>query len=354
MEPIRDSVILPLDEDSQVPAARRAARELAQRIGLSPEAIARAELVAVELAGNILHHAARGRLYLASTASADALQIIATDAGPGIPNPTQAIRDGFSTSTTPGFGLGAIGRLASDFDLYTQTESQTGPRPGKGTVISAIVAESRDATLHPTLAVLSTPLEGETLNGDSWVVFTSPSRNRTVYTLIDGLGHGVFACEAAGTARNITEKSLQAEPDLPLDQLLERMQNPMRATRGAAITLIAVTQNEITCCGVGNISTTLHAPNGADRTLVSSNGTLGHRIPRLQEFRYPYSPNTLLVMHSDGISTRWRMGLYPGLTERAPATIAGVLYRDSARGRDDATVLVARLGTEPYTGAAFA
>ncbi len=332
-------MVLPVEEESQIPAARRAARDLAEALGLTPQAVARAELVAVELAGNLLHHAGRGHLFLSSTAAGDELQLIAADTGPGIPSVPQAMQDGFSTSTTPGFGLGAVDRLAAGFDLYTQL--------GKGTVISATLGESKGASrLAGTTAVLSTCIEGETLNGDSWTVFTG--EHRIVYTLVDGLGHGLYASEAAAIARTIAEAALAEDPDLSLTALLDRMHNPMRATRGAAISLVAVAPGPgslgtVACCGVGNISCTLHGPDGTERTLVSNNGTLGHQMRKVQEFRYPYAPGTLLVMHSDGISNRWRMGLYPGLTERAPATVAGVLYRDSVRGRDDATVLVSRL-----------
>jgi anti-sigma regulatory factor (Ser/Thr protein kinase) len=337
MEPIRNAVILPVEEESQIPAARRAARELAETLGLSANATARAELVVVELAGNLLHHAGRGRLFLSSTAAGDELQLIAMDAGPGIPSVPQAMRDGFSTSTTPGFGLGAVDRLAADFDLYTQL--------GKGTVISATLGEMKGTSQHTkSTAVLSTSLEGETLNGDSWTVFTG--QNRTVYTVVDGLGHGLYASEASALARTLAEKSFAEDPSLSLTVLLERMHGPMRATRGAAISVVAVTPGQVTCCGVGNVSCTLHGPDGTDRTLISNNGTLGHQMRKVQEFRYPYAPGTLLVMHSDGVSTRWRMGFYPGLTEKAPATVAGVLYRDAVRGRDDATVLVSRLGAD--------
>jgi anti-sigma regulatory factor (Ser/Thr protein kinase) len=340
MEPIRDSVLVTLEEDSQVPVARRAARDLAQRVGLSADAIARAELATVELAGNILRHAARGALTLAPSLSGNGVLIVAADSGPGIPAVHQALADGFSTSTTPGLGLGAVRRLAASFDLYTQVS--------KGTVLTALIADE-PASLNST-AVLSTAMTGETLNGDSWLIVDLPQANRTVYLLVDGLGHGHYACEASGTARNIAEKSFADEPDLALDLLLERMHGPMRATRGAAIALISVEPAQITCCGVGNISCTLHAPEGTDRTLISNNGTLGHQMRRIQgrvqQFRYPYAPNTLLIMHSDGLSTRWRLGLYPDLAQHTPATIAGVLYRDAARHRDDATILVARLGLD--------
>jgi hypothetical protein len=52
----------------------------------------------------------------------------------------------------------------------------------------------------------------------------------------------------------------------------------------------------------------------------------------------------LLIMHTDGIGSSWSLADYPGLVRAHPALVAGVLYRDFARGRDDATVVVARTG----------
>jgi hypothetical protein len=48
------------------------------------------------------------------------------------------------------------------------------------------------------------------------------------------------------------------------------------------------------------------------------------------------------VLHSDGISTHWSLSDYPGLAQHDPAIITGVVYRDFARGNDDATIVVAR------------
>lgn len=61
---------------------------------------------------------------------------------------------------------------------------------------------------------------------------------------------------------------------------------------------------------------------------------------RRQAFTYPWSPDAVVVLHSDGLRTRWRLDAYPGLARRHPSLIAGVLYRDFARRRDDVTVLV--------------
>jgi hypothetical protein len=50
-----------------------------------------------------------------------------------------------------------------------------------------------------------------------------------------------------------------------------------------------------------------------------------------------------VILHSDGIATRWQLDAYPGLTACHPGVIAAVLYRDFRRERDDATVLVAKV-----------
>jgi hypothetical protein len=65
-------------------------------------------------------------------------------------------------------------------------------------------------------------------------------------------------------------------------------------------------------------------------------------VRKIQEFTYPWSPEALLILHSDGLATHWDLNTYPGLTARHPSLIAGVLYRDFARGRDDVTVMVAK------------
>jgi hypothetical protein len=50
----------------------------------------------------------------------------------------------------------------------------------------------------------------------------------------------------------------------------------------------------------------------------------------------------MLLMYSDGFATHTSPSSYPGLSLRDPTLIAGVLYRDFARGSDDATVIAAR------------
>jgi hypothetical protein len=79
------------------------------------------------------------------------------------------------------------------------------------------------------------------------------------------------------------------------------------------------------------------------RHLVSHSGIVGHAARRAQLFDVPYPPDALVVLHSDGLTSRWDLARYPGLAMRHPALVAAVLYRDFSRGSDDVTVFVARV-----------
>ena len=79
------------------------------------------------------------------------------------------------------------------------------------------------------------------------------------------------------------------------------------------------------------------------RHLVSLNGIAGHNARKIHAFEYPCTDG-LLIMHSDGLGTSWTSQLYPGFARLNPMLLAGLLYRDFARRRDDATVVVARTG----------
>lgn len=345
MGPIRQSAAIVIEDPTQVAVARRAALEAARRLDFSEEVISDCEIVAVELANNILQHAgpastAQGRIYIGSTVDGSAVQIIAIDKGHGIANIRSAMQNGFTTAATPGLGLGSVQRLAAECDIYSSR--------GKGSVVSAIITptshEIHGSKPAPAAtAVISTPLPGERVNGDSWSV--ASAGGRTLILMVDGLGHGLYASEAAALAVSLFDRIVGERPEIPLAALIEQMHGPMRATRGAAVLVVAIdpTRRQIECCGVGNISCALQAPDGRSQSIVSHNGTVGHQMRRIQPFTYVYMTQSLLIMHSDGLAAHWKFAEYADLIRHTPATVAGVLYRDAWRGRDDATILVSRL-----------
>jgi len=108
-----------------------------------------------------------------------------------------------------------------------------------------------------------------------------------------------------------------------------------------AIGFIDVARRELRYAGVGNISGFLWR-NGNPRHLLSHPGIVGHDMKTLREVSYELGPNALLLLYSDGITTHWSLDSYEGLLSRDPTLIAGVVYRDHSRRRDDATVVVLR------------
>ena len=115
-----------------------------------------------------------------------------------------------------------------------------------------------------------------------------------------------------------------------------------RAGAAVAIARLDRVAREVRYAGVGNISgVILDTRTGATTSMVSQNGTVGYAIRKIQVFQYPWTEESLLLMHSDGLATHWSLDRYPGLGQRHPSLVAGVLYRDHKRGRDDVTVLAA-------------
>ncbi len=187
------------------------------------------------------------------------------------------------------------------------------------------------------VGIVNVAMPGQSVCGDGWRTQWLNGRWRAL--VADGLGHGLFAEEAAQEAVRVFEQNA----DQPIIEVMHRLHGALRKTRGAAAAIVNFnpSQGDIGFAGVGNISAMLLAP-GTSRSMVSHNGTLGAEMRRVQEFVYPWPANALLLMHSDGLATHWKLDQYPGLLQRHPAVIAGVLYRDFKRNRDDVTVLCAR------------
>lgn len=108
-----------------------------------------------------------------------------------------------------------------------------------------------------------------------------------------------------------------------------------------AIAKLDLQQRVLQFAGVGNIGASIVSPDSS-RGLPSHNGTLGQHFTRVQEFSYPWNSDNILVMHSDGLATRWDLRKYPGIWSKHSSIIAALLHRDFGRSRDDVTVFVAK------------
>jgi anti-sigma regulatory factor (Ser/Thr protein kinase) len=325
------TVVVPVQDSSQVGTARRAAVAAAERLGAVESDAGKVALIVTELATNLARHGGGGELLLRSLAEpAAGLEIIAIDRGPGMANVDEALRDGFSTGGTNGVGLGAVRRIADQYEIFSVH--------GAGTAVLARVRLSRSAAADDVMvAGVSVAKPGEAVCGDAW----SWASDGTGWSVLvaDGLGHGIEAAAAAAEAVRIFREHVTDSGE----DILDAAHRAMRHTRGAAVAIAEVrpARGQLLFTGIGNISGTILGADAA-RSLVSHAGIVGHECRKIQTFSYPWAKRSVLVMHSDGLQTRWTLDRYPALRVRDPAVLAAVLYRDFARGRDDVTVVAGR------------
>lgn len=331
------AIALTIDDSSKVGEARRLVKAICARLGLDETTCGKAAIVVTEAATNLHKYAQEGQIILQGLIGEGVagLEILALDRGPGMADIGRCMSDGFSTSGSPGNGLGAISRLSSHFEIHSS--------PNYGTALVARLWQGRlpavDNSASLELGVVNLPIAGESVCGDTWAVEVVGSR--TLVMIADGLGHGLMAAEASREAA----ESFRRNSSVGTEQIVREAHDLLRKTRGAAmaVAMIDLSLGVARYCGVGNISGVILSRDKAQTTrMVSHNGTVGQTIRKLQEFVYPWSSDSLLIMHSDGLATHWNLDRYPGLAVHHPSLIAGILFRDFSRGRDDVTVLVGR------------
>ena len=321
-----------ISDRSSVGEVRRAAQVAALSLGFSESRRNDIGIAVTEAATNIVLHANSGEFLICAMQGeyGSWLDLLALDNGPGINDISRAFEDGYSTGGTAGQGLGAVQRLSDVSSLYSL--------PDRGTVFWSRFHNGTIAAA-PQFGAVSIPIKGESVCGDGFLAL--PGKSRSLYMMVDGLGHGAHAAEAAEEA----VKTVRTHAAESAAEIIARTHDALKKTRGAAMTVTVVDHERqiLTCSGVGNISATIIG-TATTRSLVSQNGTLGAVLPRIQEFTYPIDSRSLLLMYSDGLNTKCSLSSYPGLQARHPQLIAGLLYRDFSRHRDDASVMLASLG----------
>lgn len=324
---------VPVTDTSSVGEVRRTALLAAQRLEFDETRAGEFALLATECSRNVLVHGGGGEVIVTALREEgrSLASILAMDKGPGMGNVAQAMSDGFSTAGTLGGGMGAMKRKATVLEIFT----------GRSGTIVLLELGQRATGNNLQLAGMAVPYPGERFCGDAWTFHRHPER--TVALLVDGLGHGWEASQAAEEAIGAFKKSMQAATLSGPGAILQSLHDALRKTRGAvaAVAEIRPREKALIFAGIGNISAVLLS-GGASRSLVSHNGTLGLAISRIQEFRLDWPSDAVLVLHSDGLLSRWDLDAYAGLVVRHPALIGGALLRDFRRQRDDASVVVVK------------
>ena len=183
------------------------------------------------------------------------------------------------------------------------------------------------------MAGLTRPIIGEVECGDAYGAIRAGGA--LTAALCDGLGHGPLAAEASREALAAVFEEPASEPAA----MLERAHRRMGKTRGGALAVVQINGSAVQFAGLGNVAAWIVGPDSRSG-MASIPGIAGHQARRIRQFGYALPPGGIIVMHSDGLTSRWDIGALPGLAGRDPLITAAALLAEAGRHRDDAGVLV--------------
>jgi anti-sigma regulatory factor (Ser/Thr protein kinase) len=311
------------------------ARQLAATIGF-PDTHAEEIMLAVnELTTNLLRHASGGFIKLSATDNEGrpGIEIETDDSGPGIRDIDRAITDGYSTSGGLGIGLGTVNRMMDKLEIDSQSAGGTHIVCQRWVRRQGASAEERELDFGAaTRAYRNAPENGDTFLIKQWERYALAG-------VIDGLGHGQFAQRAAQTARHYIEEHF----DQPLESLFRGVGRACRATRGVVMALARFDcgQQKVTVASVGNVE--LRLMGGPQRfSPVVRRGIIGLNAPNPLCCEQPWTPASLLVVHSDGLRAHWSAEEFPEILSEPPGAAASRLLAALGKHEDDATVVVVR------------
>ena len=180
------------------------------------------------------------------------------------------------------------------------------------------------------------PLFGERVSGDAAMVADWP--DHLLVALIDVLGHGGRAAAVADKIRSF----LLASSPMSLQELYRNLRDATQRDRGAAIILCVIAKATGVGQFVGIGNTVCRVVGSSDVRLMPMAGILGqtHREPVCRPMGLQIGDT--LIMHSDGVSSRFKLTDYPGLRHAEPRTVAMNIVHRFGKSHDDSSCLVVR------------
>ncbi len=327
--------ILEIRHASCVSAARSAAQAAAATLGFAQEACQEIAIVMTELATNLIKHARGGTLTMMSLSEKArvGLQIESLDHGPGFIDIEQALTDRFSTAGSRGTGLGAVNRLMDELNIRSSRGE------GAQIVCRKWIRAHRQSTRACPLdvGVATRPRRINEPNGDAFVV--KRWAESVLVAVIDGLGHGQFAHHAAQAARHYVE----GHYDMPLDLIFKGAGRACRATRGVVMALARFDWGSglLAFGALGNIEARVFSASAPFR-FAMRRGVIGMSTSHVPVTETPWPADNILVLHSDGLHSRWDWKDFPCAAEQPAQHLAQDLLRSQSNEDDDATVIVVR------------
>ncbi|BCL24816.1 hypothetical protein GCM10017668_66590 [Streptomyces tuirus] len=261
-------------------------------------------------------------------------------AGAGESAPRAASAEGVAGVGTP--GADRASRTAGSHGLAdagagpVRRAAPAGGAPGPG-------AGPQDRSLPVTgvrAGGVNIPYGGAEYSGDAWAWVRAG--DRVTLLLADGLGHGPEAARASSAAVAALYRWAHLSPA----ESLGRLHDALKGTRGAAVAMaqLDLSAGRLRFAGIGNVGARLHTA-GTWHHLLSRPGIVGvHRPATLREEEADWTDDPLLILHTDGLPSRWTPPSGPGLPAADPAVTAAVTIRDASSPalpvRDDTAVAV--------------
>jgi phosphoserine phosphatase RsbX len=180
---------------------------------------------------------------------------------------------------------------------------------------------------------------GQDRSGD--VAVFAASEQGGLVAVIDGLGHGDAAADAAEAAARI----LHEHVELPPQDLLQRCHEELRRTRGAVMTLAWFDLEERTMAwtGVGNVEARfVRAGDRSDARHASPvvlGGVVGYNLPQVRMATIPLEPGDAVALATDGVAADYSVSLESGI---AAQELAERVLERHGKGSDDALAAVVR------------
>jgi anti-sigma regulatory factor (Ser/Thr protein kinase) len=329
-----DTQPTPIYDEASVSSARQRVRETGRSLNLKNEVIETAALIASELGHNQRLHSKQGYLAVrpVDRLGVKGLEFIAADIGPGIRQPSQAIKGRAPTSESLGAGLGAVCRLADEVEFDD--------RIAEGLCVVARKFETRPAALCCEIAIMGKPFPGEIISGDDGSFFQSETQ--LLAAVSDGLGHGPEAREASNRAIDVTLKKRHLGPD----EIITTLNQELTGTRGCAMSVVRFSKQDraIECASAGDVHAHLYTRKDA-HFFASTPFVVGDRKVPQRKVRIEKTfaePGSILVIFTDGLKSRTSLKGQLDVLRRPAIEIAQHLLEHDSRPDDDALVLVAR------------
>jgi anti-sigma regulatory factor (Ser/Thr protein kinase) len=317
-----------IKDESSVLYTRKKARAYCAALNFPIHDLDKLELIVSELGTNIFKYSKKGFIQLKKLNyhGIEGLEILASSEGSSIINLIDYInaKPVINLKESLKAGLSSIYNLSDEFE-YIHNEK------GNHFIVRKWKAFDKSNLRY---SVVSRPKAGEWVNGDNFFIKQLPYYS--LFSVIDGLGHGTDANIASTEAGNL----LKIYYYKPLDELMNILHSFLRATRGVVVSICKVytLENRIEYVGMGNVEMRMYNHPDNPR-LYNYNGTVGLNIEQFQVMKFNYQRGVTFVMFSDGIK---EFVLPPEIIRLNSQQIVSFIIDNYSKESDDATILVAR------------